>query len=60
MTSKEIRQQFLEFFKSKDHQIVESAPMVIKRRSHIDVYQCRDESIKDLFLGNAPVKYHEL
>ena len=30
MTSTEIRTAFLEFFKSKEHQIVPSSPMVIK------------------------------
>ena len=30
MTSAEIRQQFLDFFESKKHQIVESAPLVVK------------------------------
>ncbi|MGZ4091088.1 MAG: alanine--tRNA ligase-related protein, partial [Bacteroidia bacterium] len=30
MTSSEIRQTFLDFFKSKQHQIVPSAPIVIK------------------------------
>ncbi|HBK40958.1 MAG TPA: hypothetical protein DDZ57_05235, partial [Porphyromonadaceae bacterium] len=30
MTSKEIRQSFKDFFASKDHQVVPSAPMVIK------------------------------
>ncbi|MDR1594313.1 MAG: hypothetical protein LBS43_07515, partial [Prevotellaceae bacterium] len=30
MTSKEIRATFLDFFKSKGHEIVPSAPMVVK------------------------------
>ena len=30
MTSQEIRQQFLDFFKNKQHKIVPSAPIVIK------------------------------
>ena len=30
MTSQEIRQQFLDFFKEKNHKIVPSAPMVLK------------------------------
>ena len=30
MTSQEIRQQFLDFFKSKEHLIVPSAPIVLK------------------------------
>ena len=33
MTAKEIRQKYLEFFASKGHTIVPSAPMVIKTRS---------------------------
>jgi alanyl-tRNA synthetase len=57
MTSKEIRQQFLEFFKSKDHQIVESAPMVIKDDPTLMFTNAGMNQFKDLFLGNAPVKY---
>jgi len=45
MTAQEIRQAFLEFFKEKQHHIVPSAPIVVKKRSNVNVYQCGDESI---------------
>ena len=45
MTSAEIRQQFLDFFKSKEHNIVPSAPIVVKNDPTLFVYQCRDEPV---------------
>lgn len=33
-----IRQLFIDFFKSKGHEFVPSAPIVLKKRSYIDVY----------------------
>ena len=44
LTAKETRDSFKNFFESKGHQIVPSAPMV-KRRSYPDVYKRRDESV---------------
>ena len=46
MTAHVIRQKFLDFFKTKGHEIVSSAPMVIK-----GVYQCGDESVQRIFFG---------
>jgi len=43
LTAKETRDSFKNFFESKGHQIVPSAPMVIK--DDPDVYQCRDEPV---------------
>lgn len=57
MTSKEIRAQFLEFFNSKSHQVVESAPMVIKNDPTLMFTNAGMNQFKDLFLGNATVKY---
>ncbi|MFZ5555085.1 MAG: alanine--tRNA ligase [Bacteroidota bacterium] len=57
MTSREIRKTFLDFFKSKQHTIVPSAPMVIKNDPTLMFTNAGMNQFKDLFLGNAPVKY---
>src|SRR4030067_2692979 len=55
MLSNEIRQAFLDFFKSKDHKIVPSAPMVIKNDPTLMFTNAGMNQFKDLFLGNSPV-----
>lgn len=57
MTSKEIRQSFKDFFASKDHQIVPSAPMVIKDDPTLMFTNAGMNQFKDIILGNAPVKH---
>ena len=57
MTSAEIREQFLKFFESKGHQIVSSAPMVIKNDPTLMFTNAGMNPFKEIFLGNAPVKY---
>ena len=57
MTSKEIRKTFLDYFKSKQHEIVPSAPMVIKNDPTLMFTNAGMNQFKDLFLGNSPVKY---
>jgi len=57
MTSSEIRKTFLDFFKSKNHTIVNSAPMVIKNDPTLMFTNAGMNQFKDLFLGNAPVKH---
>src|SRR6188768_916001 len=57
MTSSEIRNTFLEFFRSKDHQIVPSAPMVVKNDPTLMFINSGMAPFKDIFLGNQPVKY---
>jgi alanyl-tRNA synthetase len=52
MTSHEIRKQFLEFFKSKGHQIVPSAPLVIKNDPTLMFTNAGMNQFKDYFLGN--------
>jgi alanyl-tRNA synthetase len=57
MTSQEIRKAFLEFFKSKGHQIVGSAPMVVKNDPTLMFTNAGMNQFKDIFLGNEPAKY---
>jgi alanyl-tRNA synthetase len=57
MTSQEIREAFLKFFSEKNHQIVESAPMVVKNDPTLMFTNAGMNQFKDIFLGNAPVKY---
>ncbi|MDR0414513.1 MAG: alanine--tRNA ligase [Prevotellaceae bacterium] len=53
MTSQEIRSAFLEFFKSKEHLIVPSAPMVVKNDPTLMFTNAGMNQFKDYFLGNA-------
>jgi alanyl-tRNA synthetase len=57
MTSKEIRQSFKDFFQSKDHRIVPSAPMVIKDDPTLMFTNAGMNQFKDIILGNAPVEH---
>ncbi len=57
MDSGKIRDTFLEFFKSKGHQIVPSAPMVVKGDPTLMFNNSGMAPFKDIFLGNAPIKY---
>ncbi|HRH65336.1 MAG TPA: alanine--tRNA ligase [Bacteroidia bacterium] len=60
MTSAEIRTAFLEFFRSKGHQIVPSAPMVVKNDPTLMFTNAGMNQFKDIFLGNSPVKYKRI
>ncbi|TAE85581.1 MAG: alanine--tRNA ligase [Bacteroidetes bacterium] len=57
MTSAQIRQQFLDFFASKGHQIVPSAPIVVKNDPTLMFTNAGMNQFKDWFLGNEPAKY---
>ena len=57
MTSNEIRAKFLEFFKSKEHTIVPSAPMVVKNDPTLMFTNAGMNQFKDIFLGNAERKF---
>ena len=54
MTSKEIRKTFTDFFASKGHTIVASAPMVVKNDPTLMFTNAGMNQFKDIFLGNAP------
>lgn len=57
MTAKEIRESFKKFFESKGHQIVPSAPMVIKDDPTLMFTNAGMNQFKDIILGNKPAKY---
>jgi alanyl-tRNA synthetase len=57
MNSKVIRRTFLEFFKSKGHEIVPSAPMVIKNDPTLMFTNAGMNQFKEWFLGNTPAKW---
>jgi len=57
MNSKQIRQTFLDFFASKEHTIVPSAPMVVKNDPTLMFTNAGMNQFKDIFLGNSPANY---
>ncbi|MBL7900650.1 MAG: alanine--tRNA ligase [Bacteroidia bacterium] len=57
MESNKVRQTFLDFFKSKGHHIVPSAPMVVKGDPTLMFNNSGMAPFKEIFLGNAPIKY---
>ena len=60
MTSAEIRQQFLDFFKSKEHAIVPSAPIVVKNDPTLLFTNAGMNQFKDYFLGNKSAPYNRV
>ncbi|MBP7245546.1 MAG: alanine--tRNA ligase, partial [Bacteroidia bacterium] len=56
MTSSQIRQAFLDFFASKGHSIVASAPIVVKNDPTLMFTNAGMNQFKDIFLGNEPPK----
>ena len=57
MKAQELRQQFFDFFRSKDHEILPSAPMVIKNDPTLMFTNAGMNQFKDVFLGNIQQKY---
>ncbi|MHA6247856.1 alanine--tRNA ligase [Pontibacter sp. CAU 1760] len=57
MNSAEIRQKFFDFFASKQHQVVPSAPLVVKDDPTLMFINAGMAPFKDYFLGNKPAPY---
>ena len=60
LTANEIRNSFKSFFVSKGHQIVPSAPMVIKDDPTLMFTNAGMNQFKDIILGNHPAKYKKI
>ncbi len=60
MNAKEIRLSFLNFFETKQHHIVPSAPMVIKDDPTLMFTNAGMNQFKDIFLGNSPAKFDRI
>ena len=56
MNAYEIRNSFLDFFRSKEHAIVPSAPIVVKNDPTLMFTNAGMNQFKDIFLGNQPAK----
>lgn len=57
MTSAEIRKEFLDFFVSKGHTVVPSAPIVIKNDPTLKFTNAGMNQFKDYFLGNKKAPF---
>ncbi len=57
MTANEIRRKFLDFFATKGHTVVPSAPMVVKGDPTLMFTNAGMNQFKDIFLGNAKKKW---
>lgn len=60
MQSAEIRQLFLDFFKNKEHQIIPSAPIVIKNDPTLLFTNAGMNQFKEYFLGNKIAPYSRI
>ena len=60
LSANEIRQQFLDFFKSKGHQIVPSAPIVVKNDPTLLFTNAGMNQFKDYFLGNRAAEHSRI
>ena len=60
LTAKEIRESFKDFFRSKEHHIVPSAPMVIKDDPTLMFTNAGMNQFKDIILGNKAAKFRRV
>ncbi len=60
MYAKDIRKAFLDFFKSREHQIIPSAPMVVRNDPTLMFTNAGMNQFKDLFLGNENVTHNKI
>ncbi len=60
MTSADIRKAFLDFFRSKGHEIVPSAPIVVKNDPTLMFTNAGMNQFKDYFLGNKPAPFRRV
>src|SRR4030042_5084785 len=60
MNSAQVRQKVLDFFHEKAHEVIPSAPMVIKDDPTLMFTNAGMNQFKEIFLGNAPVKYKRI
>jgi len=60
MNSIELRQSFINFFESKNHKIVESAPLVIKNDPTLMFTNAGMNQFKDVFLGNIDKPFNRV
>ena len=58
MNAYEIRNSFLDFFRSKEHAIVPSSPIVVKNDPTLMFTNAGMNQFKDIFLGNQPQKWN--
>ena len=56
MKAKDIRKLYLDFFKKKNHKIIESAPIVVKDDPTLMFTNAGMNQFKDIFLSNTSVK----
>ena len=57
MNARDVRQTFLDFFRQKGHEIVPSAPMVLKDDPTLMFTNAGMNPFKDWFIGNEPARF---
>ncbi len=60
MNNSEVRKSFKDFFRKKEHQIVPSAPMVVKNDPTLMFTNAGMNQFKDIFLGNTVPEYKRI